>query len=277
MNGGKSMKENIYNNMVRSIFSKGEKKTHSHLIIVNDKDDMEYVKFFVKRDEDIRDIIFNIVSHPTYEIIEIYHYDMNLEKQIQEPRAYHLEPIYNKMVEAYAFASERHKNQKRIDGSPYITHPEKVAQLVAKYFPNHPRINEFKTASYLHDVIEDTHTTIEEIEEHFGKFVAHLVAGVTNDEEMKKKMGKTDYLCYKILNMDEDELNIKLCDRLANILDLNSAPSDFKDKYATETLLIMNYLMSNRVIDSIKREIIKEINDQINQLRKAKILELVAS
>lgn len=269
------MKGNIYNNMIKSVFAKGDKKTHSHLIIVNDKEDMEFVKVFVKRDEDIKDVLYNIISHPNYVIAEIYNYDMDLEKQMKEPRAYYIESTYDKMAEAYAFASERHKGQTRMDGTPYISHPVRVAELLTKYFPNHPRINELKTAAYLHDTVEDTHTTIKEIEENFGEFVAHLIAGVTNNEEMKQRMGKTDYLCYKMLNMSDDELALKLCDRLDNISDLNNAPSDFRDKYATETLIIMNYLISNRSMNGIKREIIKEINQQINEFRKTKILKLV--
>ena len=90
-------------------------------------------------------------------------------------------------------------------------------------------------------------------------------------------MGKTNYLCYKLLNMSDYALNIKLCDRLANVLDLKNAPNEFVNKYEIETIVILSYLISNRKLNSVQFEIIKEINDNINKLRKPKILELVKS
>lgn len=269
------MRKKIYDNMVRSLFNKGDKEKYSHLVIAIDNDEMEYVKIFVKRDENIKDVLFKIICNPTYEIKEIYNYDMGLEEQIRENRTYHITTIYNRMNEAYKFAKVKHDGQTRADGSPYIEHPIRVAEIIKKYFSVHPRINELITAAYLHDTVEDTNTTIDEIRLKFGEYVAYLVNGVTNDKKIKQKMGKTDYLCYKILAMDEDVLNLKLCDRLANVLDLNSASVDFAEKYEIETIVIINYLLSNTIVTDTQREIIKDINTQINNLRKQKILKLV--
>lgn len=269
------MKERMYDTMVRCLLKKEDKEKYSHLIIVNDKEDDEYVKIFVKREKNIKDVLFDIVSIPIYEIKEIYNYDMDLEQQIKEYKAYHINPIYNKTKEAYEFAKNKHNGQIRKNNHPYIDHPINVAEIIKRYFSEHPKINELITAAYLHDTVEDTSTTITEIKERFGEYVAYLVNGVTNNEEEKHKMGKTDYLCNKMLNMNEDVLNLKLCDRLANVLDLNNAPDDFINKYTIETLIIINYLINNRTMDSIKLEIIKEINEELNNLRKAKILKLV--
>lgn len=271
------MKKKIYKNMIRSLFDEGDKDKYSHLIICIDKSDkdLEYVKRFVKREDNIKDVLFNIISCPDYEIQEIYNFDIDLKEQLEEYRAYHINTPYNMMNEALEFAKKRHEGQTREDGSAYISHPIQVAEIVKRYFSNYPRINELITAAYLHDTVEDTNTTIDEIKYKFGEYVAYLVDGVTNDKIMKQKMGKINYLCNKMLEMNEDTLNLKLCDRLANILDLNTASVTFAEKYEIETIVIINYLLCNRNITYIQKEIIQEIKENINNLRKAQILKLV--
>jgi len=258
------------------LLNKGNKKEHSHLIIVVDRSEYipEQITRYIKRDENIKDVLFKYISNPNLEIWNIYNYDMDLETQINESKPYHIAAPYNKMNDAYIFAKQKHEGQVRQDGSAYIHHPVKVATIIKKYFSNHHKINELITASYLHDVLEDTNTSEEEIKEKFGEYVAHLVNGVTNNKEKKNLMGKTNYLCNKMLNMDEDILNLKLCDRLANILDLKNANENFREKYEIETTIIINYLLSNRTLTNIQTEIIKEITKEINILRKKKILKL---
>lgn len=197
-----------------------------------------------------------------------YNYDINLEDQINQ----NISNTYNKMNEALSFARKKHEGQTREDGSPYINHPIMVAKIVEKFFKDDLRVNELITAAYLHDVLEDTNTSPYVIANLFGKYVAYLVYGVTNNDELKHNMGKTDYLCYKIINMNDDILKLKLCDRLANVMDLRNASSEFREKYIAETLIIINFLICNRTINSIELEIIKEINNEISNLRKEKIL-----
>ena len=175
---------------------------------------------------------------------------------------------------ALSFAIEKHKDQYRKDGTPYISHPIIVSELIEEYFYDHPNIDELKIAGYLHDTLEDTDTTIDEIKEYFGDYVAKLVFDLTNNKAMVKKFGKTDYLCYKLVNLDEDALNIKLCDRLANILDLSSAPIIFEEKYELQTMIILNFLVNNRELTPIQKRIVDEINHHINDLRKTSILKL---
>ena len=180
----------------------------------------------------------------------------------------------NKVYEAYLMAKEKHRGQKRMDGRPYIAHPIMVARLVKKYLSNEERLDEIIMAAYLHDTIEDTDKTYEEIEEKFGSYVAYLVMGVTNDEKIKKSMGKTNYLCYKMYHMNDDDLNLKLCDRLSNVMDLRNANKEFLERYETETIMILDYLLSNRNLTETQLEIVKEINNQINDLRKDMVLSL---
>ena len=75
--------------------------------------------------------------------------------------------------------------------------------------------------------------------------------------------------------MDEDVLNLKLCDRLANVLDLRDASPKFIEKYELETIVIINYLLMNAKLTDTQREIIKIIHEEINRLRKEEILKLI--
>lgn len=258
------------------LLSNGNKNKHSHLIIIVDRSEFipEQITRYVDRNEDIKNVLFQYVCNPNLDIWNIYNYDMDLDVQINESRPYHIVAPYNKMNDAYIFAKQKHEGQVRKDGNAYIHHPIKVAELINKYFSNHLKINELISAAYLHDVVEDTDTTIDEIKQKFGEHVASLVNGVTNNKKQKNIMGKTNYLCKKMLNMDDDVLNLKLCDRLANVLDLNNAPVDFAEKYEIETIVIINYLLTNKTVTDIQREIIKEINVHINNLRNSKILKL---
>lgn len=259
------------------LLNKGSKDKHSHLIIFIDRSDFipEEIIKYVERNENIKDVLYQYICDPNISIWCIYNYDMELEMQINEDRPYHITTPYNKTNEAYLFAEKKHKGQVRKDGSEYITHPIKVAEIVRQYFSNHIKFNELITAAYLHDVVEDTNTSIKEIREIFEEYVANLVNEVTNNNDEKHSMGKTNYLCNKLLNMSEDALNLKLCDRLANVLDLEKANPDFVEKYEIETTIILNYLLTNRKLTEVQMEIIKAINEQINNLRRKKILKLV--
>ena len=269
------MKSDLYEKMIRSLVKEEDKKRYSHLIVLIDNNDREYIKLFVEREENIKDILFNVVSNPNYSIKEIYNYDMDLEVQIKEEKAYNIKAFRDLCEEAYNFAKEKHNGQFRLGGRPYIVHPCKVVEIVKKYFSDCFNLDLLIMSGYLHDTIEDSDTSEEEIKYIFGEEVLNLVLEVTNDDKMKSIMGKSDYLCYKLLNMSDYALDIKLCDRLANVLDLVNAPDDFVNKYEIETIVILSYLISNRRLNSVQLEIIKEINDNINKLRKPKILELV--
>lgn len=263
----------------KHLLSKGDKNKHSHLIIAIDRSGFipEQIIKYVERTENIKNIIFEFVCNPNLDILNIFNYDIDLEEQINESRPYHIVSPYNKMNDAYIFAKEKHEGQFRKNGCSYICHPVKVSEIINDYFSNHPKINEFIAAAYLHDVVEDTNTTIDEIRNNFGEYVAYLVNGVTNDKKEKDTMGKTDYLCNKMLNMEEDVLNLKLCDRLANVLDLSNVNEDFVEKYEIETTLILNYLLNNKRLTATQMEIIRKINEEINNLRKQKILKLSKS
>lgn len=177
------------------------------------------------------------------------------------------ELITNKALE---FAREKHKGQIRKNNTPveYITHPINVANLVKKYANNAVNIDDLVSSAYLHDTLEDTNTTYEELICNFGNIISNLVKELTNNDVLKKEMGKTKYLSMKMANMSEDALIIKLCDRLDNVSSLYNTNKAFIDKYLRETISILNYIINSRNLNTIHLNIINDINKEVNNVIK---------
>ena len=136
---------------------------------------------------------------------------------------------------AYLLAAEAHSEQKRKSGEPYIIHPIAVARIVAEELELGANAI---IASFLHDVVEDTDFTIEQIRERFGEEVARLVAAVTKQKKAKYQHSKQVDNFRQILesvSFDIHALLIKLADRLHNMRTLNSMRSDKQMKIAGET------------------------------------------
>ncbi|HEY3397149.1 MAG TPA: bifunctional (p)ppGpp synthetase/guanosine-3',5'-bis(diphosphate) 3'-pyrophosphohydrolase [Armatimonadota bacterium] len=143
------------------------------------------------------------------------------------------------LEQVYEFAEEAHRGQKRATGEPYIIHPLEVALLLTSIQADPATL----AAALLHDTVEDTGVTLEEISRRFGPTVADLVDGVT-------KLGKLDFtskqeeqarnLRKMLLAMAEDirVLIIKLADRLHNLQTLDSLTPARQKAIANETLHI---------------------------------------
>lgn len=136
---------------------------------------------------------------------------------------------------AYELAAEAHKEQKRKTGEPYIIHPIAVARIVAEEleFGANPVM-----AAFLHDVVEDTPYTIEDIRERFGNDVAFLVDVVTKKKKENYDRSKQVDNYRQILasvNYDVRAILIKLADRLHNMRTLESMRPDKQMKIAGET------------------------------------------
>ena len=160
-----------------------------------------------------------------------------------------------RIEDAYHLAREAHKEQRRKSGEPYIMHPVAVARIVAEELRlgANPII-----AAFLHDVVEDTPYTIEDIRERFGDDVAFLVDVVT-----KKKKKSTPYSSSQIdnykqmlnsLHYDIRALLIKLSDRLHNMRTLSSMRPDKQMKIAGETDYFYAPLAHRLGLYYIKRE-----------------------
>ena len=162
---------------------------------------------------------------------------------------------------AYDFCIKAHEGQIRISGEPYVVHPILVATLVAYFSRNEDMI----IAALLHDVIEDTKYSVEQVENIFGKNVAHLVNGLTKISEIKeqKKLNNADNeklynsaLSFrKMLLASIDDVGIlviKLCDRAHNMMTL-SALSQKKQKRISEDTLVVYAPIAHRLgISSLK-------------------------
>ena len=137
--------------------------------------------------------------------------------------------------DAYALAAEAHKEPRRKTGEPYIIHPIAVARIVAEELElgANPVI-----AAFLHDVVEDTDYTIEDISERFGDDVAFLVGVVTKQKKEKYEQSKQVDNYRQILasvQYDVRAILIKLADRLHNMRTLDSMRPDKQMKIAGET------------------------------------------
>lgn len=137
--------------------------------------------------------------------------------------------------DAYALAVEAHREQRRKTGEPYIIHPIAVARIVAEELElgANPVI-----AAFLHDVVEDTDYTIEDIRERFGDDVAFLVGVVTKQKKDKYEKSKQVDNYRQILasvQYDVRAILIKLADRLHNMRTLDSMRPDKQMKIAGET------------------------------------------
>ena len=136
---------------------------------------------------------------------------------------------------AYLLAAEAHSEQKRKTGEPYIIHPIAVARIVAEELEL--GANPIITA-FLHDVVEDTDYTIEQIRERFVDDVARLVGAVTKQKKAKYQHSKQVDNFRQILesvSFDIHALLVKLADRLHNMRTLSSMRSDKQMKIAGET------------------------------------------
>lgn len=131
----------------------------------------------------------------------------------------------NTLLAAASFAAKKHSFQKRkgADGEPYINHPLEVVNLLA----NVGKIEDYDIliAALLHDTIEDTKTTKEEIAELFGKKVCGYILEVTDDKSLPKEVRKQLQIEHAP-NLSDGAKQIKLGDKISNITDVTNNPPD---------------------------------------------------
>ena len=127
------------------------------------------------------------------------------------------------LLEALSFAADRHRDQRRkgAEASPYINHPIAVAEVLARV----GGVSEIAVlqAAVLHDTLEDTNTTREELAARFGETVARIVAEVTDDKSLAKSERKQRQVEHA-LHLSREAKLVKLGDKICNVRDVLYAP-----------------------------------------------------
>ena len=181
----------------------------------------------------------------------------NIDGLIEKLRTYitneeDIELIYK----VYNYAKEKHSGQTRVSGEEYINHPIATAMILTGVFADKETI----CAGLLHDILEDTDTTKQELEELFGKDIAYLVHGVSKISRIHfstENEALVEYYKKIIVGMSEDVrvIIIKLADRLHNMRTLWALPEDKRKRKAKETLEILAPIAHHLGIHKIKSEL----------------------
>jgi (p)ppGpp synthase/HD superfamily hydrolase len=160
------------------------------------------------------------------------------------------------ILKAIKFATEKHEGQTRkVSGEPYIVHPIMVSYILAKYKQS-KNIEELICAALLHDTLEDTDTTFDEIVNEFTPLVASLVMELTSDENLIKQIGKNEYLKIKLCGISNYGLILKFADRMGNISDNPS------DQMLIDTAELINHVNKNRKFTASQESIAIDILDK---------------
>jgi GTP pyrophosphokinase len=163
--------------------------------------------------------------------------DHGLRRLIETLETYLPEDQVESVMRAYEFGAAAHDGQTRKSGEPYISHPVAVAQELADMHLDAQAI----TAAILHDVVEDTEASLEQIADKFGQEVAGLVDGVSKLDQIQfrsRAEAQAESFRKMMLAMIEDirVILVKLADRLHNMQTLDAMPPEKRQRIARETL-----------------------------------------
>ena len=232
------------------------------------------------------------INKPENSVVRKPHGVIGLMKEFMEPdemlehlisviHKYHPSTDVERVRQAYDCAKRSHGDQKRKSGEPYIIHPLAVAIILAELEMDKETI----MAGLLHDVLEDTKVTEEEMKESFGEEVLLLVDGVTKLTQLNYSHDKVEVQAENLRKMfmamakDIRVIIIKLADRLHNMRTLKYQRPEKQVEIARETLEIYSPLAQRLGISMIKTElddlalkylhpdVYKDISQQINSTR----------
>lgn len=177
-----------------------------------------------------------------------------------------------RIQDAFLVARDAHEGQTRSSGEPYITHPVAVATILAEMHLDYETIS----AALMHDVIEDTPVTKEQLASQFGPAVAELVSGVSKLDKLKfrdHKEAQAENFRKMVMAMVQDirVILIKLADRTHNMRTLGSLRPDKRRRIARETLEIFSPIANRLGIHTFKSEL-EELGFEALYPMRARIL-----
>ncbi len=187
----------------------------------------------------------------------------------------------DKIQKALLLATTEHEGQFRRSGEPYIIHPILVAAIVASITEDEAMV----IAALMHDLVEDTHCTIDMIAESYGSDVAHLVDGMTKIDVIRdvelipsnsdEKLVVSALTFRKMLLasiQDVRVLVVKLCDRLHNMLTLDALPPHKQQRISEETLVVYAPI-AHRLGISFMKKLLEDLSFQYLFVEDKKIIE----
>lgn len=180
----------------------------------------------------------------------------NVAELCAKIQAYHPSAPVHIIEKAYLFSEKAHEGQIRRSGEPYISHPLNVAGILADLQLDVDSI----ITGLLHDTVEDTDVTLEDVRREFGDTVATLVDGVTKIGQMNfrnsfDKQGENIRKMIMAMVKDVRVVLVKLCDRLHNMRTMNHMPYEKQERISNETLEIYCPLAGRIGISSLKTEL----------------------
>ncbi len=181
---------------------------------------------------------------------------IRFEDLLEKVRDYNPDADLELLRRAYVFSALEHKGQVRHSGEPYLVHPLEVATILTDMKMDAVTI----AAGLLHDVVEDTLTTTERLEQTFGREVAHVVEGVTKISAItfsSSEERQAENFRKMLLAMVDDirVILVKLADRLHNMRTLNYLPEDRRLRIAQETLDIYAPIANRLGMAKVKNEL----------------------
>ena len=181
---------------------------------------------------------------------------VRFEDIVEEILRYNPEADIDLLRRAYIFSAREHRGQVRLSGEPYLSHPLAVAKILAEKHLDVISV----VVGLLHDVIEDTLTTREEVESYFGADIANIVAGVTKISKIpftSQEEIQAENLRKMILAMVDDirVILVKIADRLHNMRTLQFHGPEQQERIARETLDIYVPLVNRLGMGKIKSEL----------------------